>query len=95
MREIIPGRLWLGKAADLRRWEVILDAGVVSSSNATGGTGNLGGSYFYDLAGVNKKLSNLFLTGIVKAQYTSVSPAPAAGYSIHPVFEFGLTYGLK
>jgi hypothetical protein len=73
----------------------ILDAGVVSSSNATGGTGNLGGSYFYDLAGVNKKLSNLFLTGIVKAQYTSVSPAPAAGYSIHPVFEFGLTYGLK
>jgi hypothetical protein len=73
----------------------IADAGVISSSNATGGTGNLGGAFFYDLGGVNKKLNGLLLTGIVKGQYTSVSPAPAAGYSIHPVFEFGLTFGLK
>jgi hypothetical protein len=73
----------------------IIDAGLISASNATGGTGNVGGAYFYDLGGANKKLSGLFLTAIVKAQYTSVSPAPAAGYSIHPTFEFGLTYGLK
>lgn len=73
----------------------ILDAGMIGSGNAMGSTVQVGGAYFYDLGGANKKLAGLMLTGIVKAQYTSVAPAPAAGYQIKPVFEFGLTYSLK
>lgn len=73
----------------------LLDAGLVSSDAATGGTVQFGPTFFYDLGLNHPKLSGWYLTAVVKAQYVSVTPAPAGGYSIKPIFEFGLTYGLK
>jgi hypothetical protein len=92
---LTPGLMRINYQSGYVTLGTVLDAGIVSSQSATGGTVQLGEAVFYNLGGANKKLANWYLTGVVKAQYASVTPMPASGYAIKPVFEFGLTLGVQ
>jgi hypothetical protein len=92
---LMPGIMLINYQSGNLTLGTIIDGGIVSSSNATGGGAQLGEGLFYHLKGVSTKLTNWYATAVCKASYTSVSPVPAAGYAVKPVFEFGLTYGAR